>query len=60
MFEPVTFALAFVVVIAIHIYRRERRIQRADEFDGGYRHDNEVRVTKILSPHVRNVKGEDH
>jgi hypothetical protein len=60
MFEPVTFGIAFIVVVALHIYRRERRINRADEFDGGYRHDNEVRVTKILSPHVRNVKGEDH
>jgi hypothetical protein len=60
MFEPVTFGLAFLVVIAIHIYRRERQRNRMDEFDGGYAHDNEIRVTKILSPHVRNVKGEDN
>jgi hypothetical protein len=60
MFEPVTFAFAFLVAIAVHIYRRERRFNRADEFDGGWRHENEIRVTKILSPHIRNVKGEDH
>jgi hypothetical protein len=60
MFEPVTFGLAFLVAIAVHIYRRERRLNRAHDFDGGWRHENEIRVTKILSPHVRNVKGEDH
>jgi hypothetical protein len=60
MFEPVTFAIAFAVVLAIYIYRRERRINRPREFDGGWQHENEIRVTKILSPHVRNVKGEDH
>jgi hypothetical protein len=59
MFEPVTFGLAFLVVLAVYIYRRERRLNRMDEFDGGWRHENEIRVTKILSPHVRNVKGND-
>jgi hypothetical protein len=39
MFEPVTFGLAFIVVVALHIFRRERRLNRMDEFDGGYRHD---------------------
>jgi len=47
MFEPVTFAIAFIVVMVIYIYRRERRFNRLNEFDGGWRHEN-------------NVKGEDH
>jgi hypothetical protein len=60
MFDPVTFGIAFIIAIAVHIYRRERRLNRAHEFDGGYSHDNEIRVTKILSPYIRSVKGEDH
>jgi hypothetical protein len=58
MFEPVTFGIAFLVVLAVHIFRRERRINRMDEFDGGWRHENEIRVTKILSPHIHTVKGD--
>jgi hypothetical protein len=59
MFDPVTFGIAFIIVCAVHVYIRERRREREDEFDGGWRHENDTRITKILSPHIRNVKGDD-
>jgi hypothetical protein len=53
MFEPVTFGLAFLVAIAFHIYRRERRLNRMDDFDGGWRQDHPRVTTIIYSKHIK-------
>jgi hypothetical protein len=62
MFDPVTFVLAFGLLFSASLYvrakrRRARARARVMEFDGGWRHDNGPRVTVIMSPHIRSVRG---
>ena len=53
MFDPVTFVLAFALLFSASLYvRARRRRRRSREFDGGWRHDNERRVTRIRSPYI--------
>jgi hypothetical protein len=59
MFDPVTFVLALGLIGSASLYIRARR-RRAKwrEFDGGFSHENDVHVTRILSPHITTVKGD--
>jgi hypothetical protein len=61
MFDPVTFVLAFGLLFSASLYvrakrRRARARARVMEFDGGWRHENERRVTIIKSPYIRRAK----
>jgi hypothetical protein len=53
MFDPATFGIAFLIVCAVHVYIREHRRERQDEFDGGFRHDHPRVTTTIYSKHVK-------
>jgi hypothetical protein len=59
MVDPITFGLAILLCLSASIYvRSKRRRARAREFDGGWEVENGPRVTKVMSPHIRNVQGE--
>lgn len=59
MFDPFTFALAAVLLLSMSIYaRHKRRKARARDFDGGWQHDHEIYVTRVMCPHIRKAKGE--
>jgi len=57
MFDPVTFVFAAVLLLSVSIYSRARRRRaRMREFDGGFSHDNEIRITTIKAPYIRRAK----
>lgn len=61
MIDPVTFALSFMVAFGFSIWlrsRKRRARRKARDFDGGFRHDSERRVTRIMSPYIHNARGD--
>ncbi len=55
--------LALATFVAMVCAERilDRMQHRArEDFDGGFSHDNDIRVTRIQSPHIVSTKGEHH